>query len=629
MPMATKPQFVATIVFLLGQLSVAAVYANPNHKVVDAALAVHGKEFSPELHKKATDFYEDAKTKLFDFLEKEAKNDVQKIDGEDLGNTHMVVTRLKRAASQLQLLGEPAGHDFERRGNEMHNHLGRLIAKSQSFPRTQKYIESFRQFINNSAAARSKAILEMHKLAMQGKWEAAENELYRVYDRLDPGTVFLTPEENKAIYSPFSEVDVAITSAMLELRSAKANEILQQAIPDNLPNYAAILAEIDMAITSLGATGQATWHDEQISGPELVTRIGQKWSETQAGALRARGKYWALTRRSYGTYASRSAADPAVAAAIADPNAADKFANDYAAFSRDLMKSFPRLVEAHSARLAGNDVPQTYVAYLRALAPLARQTNSPEFTAALSPALQKLVDKNPQLREGVAAYDSATADLLRWRARVAESHATVQAAEYLPIEKRFHEGTVSNQSYVGLFPETGTQIGAQLLAPAPDVMTTAVKRLMGQKAAVRDIIRLSGESKSAIARFQDNTYGNVPAPLSLEPEVEALKFDLLVSNQAPPLTLMAMQAVLTAERGDMAAIGGEITGVYLEGVITRFAALPNSAAILTTLGQLPTDWSSGVGMSHVLMRFDIGPQWALHDYFFLRLAPRTNTTAPE
>ena len=82
-----------------------------------------------------------------------------------------------------------------------------------------------------------------------------------------------------------------------------------------------------------------------------------------------------------------------------------------------------------------------------------------------------------------------------------------------------------------------------------------------------------------------------------------------------------MQAVTTAERGDLAAVGGEITGCYLEGVVTRFATLPVSAAVLTTLGQLPPERFDGSRLQHMLMRFEITPRWASHEYFFVNLTP--------
>jgi hypothetical protein len=187
---------------------------------------------------------------------------------------------------------------------------------------------------------------------------------------------------------------------------------------------------------------------------------------------------------------------------------------------------------------------------------------------------------------------------------------------------------VDGEKYLGLFPEPPSQeTQPQLLTDAPDIMPIAVKRLVGQKATVRDVVRISPTSKSAIARYQARTYAIVAVPADLSREIGSLKADLLVTDQAPPLSLAAMQAIVTAERGDLIATGGEISGAHLESVITRFATLPASAAAISDLGRIPTETFGGNGLYNMLMRFELAPQWACHDYFFTTLTPGAQQTA--
>src|SRR5687768_11214877 len=101
----------------------------------------------------------------------------------------------------------------------------------------------------------------------------------------------------------------------------------------------------------------------------------------------------------------------------------------------------------------------------------------------------------------------------------------------------------------------------------------------------------------------------------------------MVNDQLPPMTLEAAHAVMTAERGDMVEVGGEISGVHLESVITRFASLPASAAVLMPLGSLPAETFDGAPLNNALMRFAIAPRWVYHDYFFTTLPPPANQTA--
>src|SRR5688572_19162270 len=70
------------------------VCANPSHKVLDAPLAVHGKDPCAGWHKEASSVYETARKNLMNFLEKEQNNGLKSIDAEDLGKTHVMVTMI-------------------------------------------------------------------------------------------------------------------------------------------------------------------------------------------------------------------------------------------------------------------------------------------------------------------------------------------------------------------------------------------------------------------------------------------------------------------------------------------------------------------------------------------------------
>ena len=106
---------------------------------------------------------------------------------------------------------------------------------------------------------------------------------------------------------------------------------------------------------------------------------------------------------------------------------------------------------------------------------------------------------------------------------------------------------------------------------------------------------------------------------NLAEAIESLKRDLMVSDNTPPLSLQAMIAVKTAERGDFRAVGGAINGMYLESLMTRFAALPQAAGVIIPLGVIPREPIGSNAISHLLMRYDIAPHWLQHDYFFLEI----------
>jgi hypothetical protein len=601
------------------------VCANPSHKDVDAPLAVHGTGPSVAWHKEASRLYESARKKLDGFLDKEQDNAVKNLDAKDLGETHLQVTMMARGGIWLQLWGEPAGYDLELRANAMHSHLIRLIGAAQAFPATQKYINSFREFIARTGPARTKALANIEKLCNEQKWPAAEEHLFKVYDTLEPGTVFLSIQENEAIYKPFTQVDVAIQNAMLEMRSKAAEEELAKAVQELTPDFSALRTEIHSAVESVAATGSASWRGESLTGPQLVEKIAQVWQESQVRALRARAKKWALTFRT-GKRENSIAFDPD------NPAADDRITNAFAGFSDEVVKLLTRLIEADGTRATSESARTVFVDYLRVLAPLVRQTNQRAWSTQLDGALGKFSGKDPGFGQEIQSYAAATADLLRWRARVAAARSARKLVEFTPLEEQFQAGTRSGKvkdiDYTGLFLAEAVGISQpQLLSNSTDIMPVAVGRLVGQKTTVRNVARISAESKTAIVRYSQRTYAIVPAPIEMAGELAALKTDLMVGEQAPPLTLAAMEAVLSAERGDLAAAGGEITGMHLEGVITRFATLPTSAVVLTELGRLPPERFDGGPLHNMLMRFDVTPRWAAHDYFFLQLGPPANLTA--
>ena len=129
----------------------------------------------------------------------------------------------------------------------------------------------------------------------------------------------------------------------------------------------------------------------------------------------------------------------------------------------------------------------------------------------------------------------------------------------------------------------------------------------------------------AIARYHVRSYANIPAPLDLATETDMLKFDLMVDENLPAISILTAVAIDSAERGDFAAIGGTIRSQTLESLMTRFAALPTAASVISPLGIIPQESSDFGNRNQVLMRFDLTPSWGQHDFFFVEFAPEPPT----
>lgn len=586
------------------------VLANPSHEDFDAALDVHGGESSVKLQQSAQAQYEEANEALTALAKGANSGRASRLDPKKIGSANLALSRLRRLAEQLRVFAEPAGADYQLRCEALNKSLTGFAEAYKPLPSSQKFIHSVRLQIGRQGPARLKALRRIEQLVAKQDWEPAEKALYDVYDTLAPGTIFLSPGENQEIYGPFANVDMAVQNAMLRMRSQKALELLTATRQEQTPNFAALLADMRAAANALANASTATWAGESLSGPQLVGRFGQTWQETQVAVLRCRTLDWAMAHR--GTDMYREGMEPS------DGPRKSKIDDDFRQFSDSLVQILTQTIEADAQRASGEEAVRLYAEYLREIAPFARQTHQRFLAQTLEPSLEKLASKSAGFAEEVAAYRAATTEILRWRQRLAVALAASHMSRYVPVEKKFFEATQSDAQYKGLFAERNPNPRTSaLLASAPEIMPVACQRLMGQPVTVFDVVRVPGGGSAAIARYRLRNYATTPAPLPLQAEVEALRFDLLAGEQAPPLTLAATQALVTAERGDLVAAGGEITGLYLEGVATRFATLPPGASVLCPLGALPREETDYDFLAQMLMRFDVRPHWAQHDHFFV------------
>lgn len=588
--------------------------ANPNHKDPDVALAAYGSGTGTELHAEAAALYAAAVQETRKQLEAASSGRGAKLSGQAIGQTRSKLIKIQRLAPQIEIYGQPSGPDFGLRymdaGLAQWNNVVRPYAAA---PTSQKFVNSIRLAIQKQTPARMKTLEKLQKMVAEQKWQAAEDELYRLFDGLEVGTCFLSLQERNDIAKPFAEVRSAIDNAMRRIRSQNAAQLLGQSRSQQTPDFAGHIKEFQEATAAVATSGQADWDGEQVTGPQLVGKIGVRWTEVHVACIRCRALDWAMQPlfQMAGANATKISPDPT----------SQTLQGQYSQFSTAAIEAIIALIRADSARVSGDDVARLYTEYVAALAPLSRQVADAKAVEAWDNALRQFAAKSPAFEAEVKSYEAATQELLRWRARAAASLARSRSSEFLTLDKHLYDATVSKSPFLGLFPERPDgQLAPRLLASAPAIMTVASPRLMGKQATAFDVVRVSPTSSSAIARYRARTYANVPAGLDLAAQVSALKSDLLIDEQSPALTLSAAISAHSAERGDLAAVGGELVGHHLEGLITRFASLPTAASVLVPLGVLPTEDIKQPLLPQMLMRFDLKPVWVQHEHFYMDLA---------
>jgi len=184
----------------------------------------------------------------------------------------------------------------------------------------------------------------------------------------------------------------------------------------------------------------------------------------------------------------------------------------------------------------------------------------------------------------------------------------------------------SKPDFRGLLNERNPNLaGASLLGACPEVLAAASQGALDRQITARNVVGLAGGS-FCVARYNLRHYTMMAKP-DVAGEIQSLKDDLLVTDDAAPLSLTAAVAIRSAQDGDYVAVGGVVKEVHLEGLIPRFAILSKGALPFVALGPLPSEPKEHTLLNHVLMRFDVLPEWVHHKYFFLPLkrTPESST----
>jgi hypothetical protein len=597
----------ACLVFLA---ATASLRATPNSGNPDSAFDAHLKDAAGPLVAEGEKMYQQIVASNRKQLE---AGRPERIRPEELAETVIALHRLNRLATRLERIGETAGHDFQYRRIEQHGIVSRLINAARDLPPALALLDNARRIVGRSNESRMRELKQIEELAKKGEWEQAETRLYKTIDQLQGLTMLMTDAEVRSIFQPYSEVRTAIDSEMEKVRWKLAVDLLASQRDANAPQMQALLQEIDAASKAVAQSGAAEVEGQMLAGPALATHFGEKWKALQTSAVRCRAANWALSQvRPQGGYNAGSA--PAGANGQGDP-----LELQYVQFRRQMGAALAGIIQADAGRADAAEIESLYQAYLSALAPLAPNMADSGFIALAQQALGQLAAGSPEFAEQVSAYHDATDEMLRWRRRAAEAAAKTKSSEFPPAARQFLQATQAKAPFTGLFYEQNPDFPrAQLFTSAPTVIAWAEDKLLEKPVWVPATIAVAA-GKTGVSRYEDRTYCTVALPPAPAASIAALERDLMVGDSTPPLSLAAAAACESARRGDFASAGGTIRAYHLESVLARFGNLPQSAWVLSRLGELPPEPNPTELASHVLARFDVTPVWSRHEYFFAEL----------
>jgi hypothetical protein len=586
--------------------------ANPSQETPDAPLDVAGLVKSDVLLKQAKELM-DLCSKTIPNLAKEVERGPHQL----MRRQQVALRQLRRLALDLEIHGETAGYDYSLRVAKLEPQLNNAIGRFQATRAGLDQAAKVRQFLAQpkSSQARTAAVQRIGQLLQQQKFEEAYQLLNDFLDDLISYTMFLPPSEPRPFPSGFAELEHQVTVRRHTLVRQQVQEALEQVVIAQLPKPQALVAAVAAAATGLRSAPGVDVGGKTLSGPQCLEYFGGEWKRTQLAAVRCRAIEWArrVTLADY-MYLPRIQA----ASRIVDA--------DYERFGEEMNKALATLIEADGARAAGPDAAALYAAYLQTAAPLVSATADDKLGLALAPALEKLAAKSPAFAADVASYRAATDECLRWRERVAKSAAAGRQKPFTPSGQLMLQAMNSREGFDGLLARDNPKIGeAHLIGSCPEVLAGAAPKIVSQQVLVDNAVGLPG-GKYCVTPYQQRHYAMLPR-LPFDREIETLKQELLISEQGPPLTLQAAVAIDSAQQGTLLTVGGVVKDVFLEGLIPRFAKLPEAAAPLVPLGPLPDEPPTDRLLNHVLVRLNVTPSWVRHRYFFVDLSPSAAATA--
>ncbi len=586
-------------------LSPSLVLANPSDKEPYGPLDLHGQEYAPEMHATAKQLFDRSKDDLAKIESQFKSKDVDKIKPAVVGKTHAAINQLRRLGARLRQLGEPAGAEFELRAQMQHQMLASVLQQMKNVPNAQRGIDAIRSEAGQLAQARAKQIPKLQKLIDQNNWREADKELYEIFDEIEPYLTFLSVEDRASILSPFREVAATIDMKATQDRQRLALESLVKRRDELRPDFPKLLADVQAATASVGKAGKHNMDGKDLTGPELIAHFDQAWRQAHVAHCKALGVAWAYEA------ASQQVPSPERQALL----------DAYAKFTTEVGPALAALVKADTARVNASGVAALYTAYLPPVADLLDHATGAPVETPLTAALDELAKKSPEFAAQVAAYRAVTDETLRWKARVAEEQAKAKAAEHEPVEQRALRAFKRTDSAVGLFAMDAADTKKAWISDA--AATTLIKdspQAIGQKATANAITALPGSSQAGIAQYNARIYTRVPLAMEkMADGAKSLEIALFSSEKSPPLSLAATRALRSARRGDLVQVGGTIGGVYLEGHLTRFATLPEAAALLLPLGTSPDSYGQQDQLEQVVLRFDLQPTWLRHQYFVVEV----------
>jgi hypothetical protein len=548
------------------------VSANPSHKNPGAPLDVHGTISEAKALAMKTYATKDQIWGLL--LEcRELKQRSANYPGGKLMAAAGVMFQARRDAKHLQLMGEPAGYDLERRLNYVNGGLDHYVVSYGDSPEGQKLKLKLDAQLRKSLPKLQKLIDQAQQMVARGQLEAFESLMEKEGASLAVDTSPFNPIARNEYYLKFMEVLAFGDSKIAEVRSSNYTQTAVESITENLKVAGRFQAH---------AEGLQTELSKSLPGAEIPTQL---IDAAMTNLLTAWGKGSAAIIRAH-----------AIAVAFnlsgsSNTNASTQIQQAADQLTATSVGAYASMIQMIATVTPPEKTPAVYSTLLRHLSIVQRRIgNQPNrLHEGCRASLAKLAQCSPEFPTSLVGYERATDQALLWRARFVEANKLQILKQTPSIQSLLsaESETVNSDDPDG--PKIKTMVGPpNLTREASQVMVDAASRLMGKTISGGPALRISPKTPLATIPFDGRAYAAVLLSPLTTSDVDNLRSAIAVSETHGPLSIHAAGAVTAAEMQDLETIGGEIVGVTLESRLVRFATLPESGYALVPLGTLPS-----------------------------------------
>jgi hypothetical protein len=510
------------------------------------------------------------------------------IDVRKIGPAFANINQMGRNAKELVLLREPCGTDFNFRAIAARA-IEQAAAGMRRTNNGRVMAEKAENAFDSHASKRQKALQKISKLAGAKKIDEANDVFKQLMFEIDNYFVWLQPATRELIVRELDQTSRGLKSMVTTYRTQQAVASLAGALKKNAPSADKLLELTDAAVASIGSSGKATLAGKEVSGPQALKQLVGFWRRSHGNLVRCFSVH-SLAGKSLDIGIKPSAV-------IGQKLATDDYNEAVSGLFKEMSDRLAKLVVSDLKRTGGD--PAVYAQYVGVLGELGSSVPK-GLTYKCGLALAEV--ESGQLKSQVANYKKVTDEILIWKSRMAASQASAVGGDSGSVEALL------------LMMESNTAVPK--IAAGLDRASASIGEFVGKSCVANSVHAIS--DKALFSQYSGRSWSTIMGSFDVTSEVSELEKDLFVSPGNPPLSVSAATAIFSARQKSFDSVGGEISGVQVEAIGTRFPTLAPAMSKLINLNQTP-EIDDGYDLSDTLLRCNLTPKWIQHKYFFKKL----------